>query len=137
MINKHYTTFLSYSHQDAIWVSQFVQSLKEFGPMFWSESDKILPGELWEETIKTSLRESTIFIVILSPNSITSNSVFFELGAAIADKKHIVPILISDIDARNLPYFLSKFPLFKEASPSKAGKLVAEVLQNMKSEGIL
>lgn len=129
---KKYDVFLSYSFKDRAWVLRFVDALQGAGVTAWFDVADLRPGERWQKHIKKALRESTALIVILSPNSVESPWTFFELGAAVADQKRIIPVLIEDMDVRNVPVLLTRFQFLKEPSPSEAGRRVAEVLAEMK-----
>jgi hypothetical protein len=126
---RKYSVFLSYSAKDRQWVSQFQSALSEAGIRAWFDVENILPGDRWEDQIQKALRESTTLVVILSSRSIQSPWTFFELGAAVADGKRIIPILTEDIDMRHVPVPLARFQLLREPSPVEAGKRVAEVLK--------
>jgi hypothetical protein len=129
MAEKHYDVFLSYSHKDKTWVSEFVSTLKTGGVKAWFDPADLVPGDRWQEKIQEALRESGTLIIIISPNSINSPWTFFELGAAIADKKRIIPILLEEVDLSRVPVPIRQFQILKEPSPQKAGKRVAEVIE--------
>jgi hypothetical protein len=125
-----YDVFLSYSPQDKEWVSSFAAALREHGVRTWFDVHDLAPGERWQEKIQDALRESRALIVVLSPDSVRSPSTFFELGAAVADRKRIIPVLRGDIEPTSVPAPLSRFQFLKEASPVAAGKRVAEVIEH-------
>jgi hypothetical protein len=54
---------------------------------------------------------------------------YFELGAAIADHKRIIPILVEDVEIELIPQFLRRLQFLRPASPTEAGKRVAEVIE--------
>lgn len=124
-----YDIFLSYSNRDKSWVIEFVSALKDAGIKTWFDVHDITPGERWDEKIQQALRESSIIVVILSENSVESPWIFFELGAAIADKKRIIPVLVGDIESKRIPILLRRFQSLKEASPAEAGKRIAKVIE--------
>jgi hypothetical protein len=129
MSEKHYDVFLSYSSKDKPWVSEFASALRAGGVKAWFDVADLAPGERWQEKIQEALRESSTLIVILSPNSIDSPWTFFELGAAVADNKRIIPVLLEDVDLARVPIALRQFQALRERSPIEAGKKVAEVLE--------
>ena len=126
---RSYDIFLSYSSKDRPWVSEFVATLKESGVKAWFDVSDLAPGERWQEKIQEALRDSETLVVILSQNSVESPWTFFELGAAVADQKRIIPIVTEDFDLSRLPLLLKQYRLLKESSPQAAGKRVAEVLE--------
>ena len=125
---KQYDVFLSYSSKDRAWVAQFVDGLKAAGLTAWFDAAELLPGERWQQQIQKALRESRTLVVVLSPNSVGSPWTFFELGAAVADHKRIIPVLTQEMDIRNIPTLLTQFQFLKEPSPKEAGKLVAQTV---------
>lgn len=125
---RDYDIFLSYSSKDKPWVSEFVATLKGAGVKAWFDASDLAPGERWQEKIQEALRDSEILVVVLSQNSVESPWTFFELGAAVADRKRIIPIATEDFDLSKLPLLLKQYQLLKESSPQAAGRRVAEVL---------
>ncbi len=135
MADEHYDLFISSSFKDRPWVSEFVAALRKEGVRPWSDAD-IAPGEKWEEIIQQALRESTRLVMVLNPDTIQSPWVFFELGAAIAGKKRIIPVLTKDLELSSIPTLLRKYQFLNEPSPSLAGKRVAEVVGKQRSAEI-
>jgi hypothetical protein len=132
-----YKVFLSYSAKDRPWVSEFASTLKEEGVAAWFDVFELTPGERWKEKIQEALRASSTLVVILSPNSVDSPWTFFELGAAIADNKRIVPVVIEDIPVERLPSLITQFQFLRESSPREAGRRVAQALEKVSSkEGV-
>ena len=135
--------FISYSYKDEIWVSDFVSSLKESGVETWFDIHELTPGDRWEEKLQQALRESSIIVVIISENSFKSPWTFFELGAAIADKKQIIPVLVGDVESKHIPLFLRQFHFLRESSPGEAGKRIAKIIdktslgENMNRESLI
>lgn len=121
--------FLSYSFQDKAWVSAFVHALKEKEVNVWFDVEEIAIGEKIRESIEKTLRESSVMVVILSANSVRSPWIFFELGAAIADNKRIIPVVIDDIAHERLPLPITRYQYLREKSPLEAGKKVAKALE--------
>jgi hypothetical protein len=127
--NRQYRVFLSYSSQDREWVSQFVSALRDAGISAWFDVSDIPVGERWDLQVQRALRESTTLIVVLSQRSVKSPWIFFELGAAVAGDKRVIPILIGDVDMRDVPLSLARIQLLREPSPTEAARKVAETLR--------
>ena len=125
---KSYDVFLSYSSGDREWVEEFVNSLRASGLTTWFDAADIPPGEHWQEYVEKALRESSTLVVIVSPGSVSSPWRLFELGAAVADGKRIVPVLTQDIDLHDIPSPLTRLQFLREPSPQLAGKRVAEIV---------
>ncbi len=120
--------FLSYSHADRDWVDQFVHSLTNRQIDVWYDMQDIKAGDRWEELIQEALRKSSILVAILSKSSVDRPWMFFELGAAVADGKRVIPVLIGDLNIRDLPSLLTKFQAVTTEDPNKAGEIVAEAV---------
>lgn len=131
MPEKKYDVFISYSHRDEAWVKEFASALNDAGANAWSEYE-LEPGERWRERTETALRESSALVLVLSPENVDSPSTFFELGAAVADDKKIIPVINQEIDLERAPTLLRQYRALREQSPEKAGKRVAEVLGESK-----
>ncbi|HVU11231.1 MAG TPA: toll/interleukin-1 receptor domain-containing protein [Phototrophicaceae bacterium] len=127
---KEYSIFLSYARQDQLWVSDFARALDTAGIHdYWVDSKALAAGQNWEELLQEALRQSEIFILILTPNSLENPNVFFELGAAFADNKQIIPVLVGDIDVKQVPLSLTSRQWLRTDSPTEAGKQVARIIQ--------
>lgn len=66
--------------------------------------------------------------MVLTPESVQRPWTFFELGAALADKKRIVPVLSDDVDPAEIPAIVRQFQFVREKSPEAAAKRVAEAV---------
>ena len=66
--------------------------------------------------------------MVLTSESIQRPWTFFELGAALADGKRIVPVLSDDVDPADIPSVVSQFQFVREPSPEAAAKRVAEAV---------
>lgn len=126
-----YDVFLSYSYKDRPWVAEFASALHDQGVSGWFDAFEMKPGELWKERIQEALRASGTLVLVLSRNSVESPWTFFEIGAAIADKKRIIPIATEDVPLDQVPSVVAQYQMLKEPSPREAGRRVAEVLQGI------
>ena len=131
MAERHsYDVFLSYSMKDRDWVSAFAESLRGSGVRAWFDASDIAPGDRWQDRIQEALRDSKFLVVILTSHTIDSPWTFFELGAAVADRKKIIPIITEEVDLDRIPSLLRQFQFLKEPSPAEAGKRVAAVIDD-------
>lgn len=130
----HYKVFISHSSSDREWTSKFASSLKGLGISAWSDVSSLSPGERWQDRIQQALRESKVFVVIVSSPQVDAWT-SFELGAALADNKVIIPVLTGDISLEQLSPLLRQFQFLNEESPDEAGKAVASVIEKLQSAG--
>jgi len=126
---RKHDIFISSSKVNRGWVKEFISALKDAGITNFFDIEDIKPGELWKERIQKALRESRTFVLILSGSGEMSPNVFFELGAALADHKKIIPVVPEDVDWKDIPPILAQFQFLKESSAKEAGRRVAEILE--------
>ncbi|MGH7719962.1 MAG: toll/interleukin-1 receptor domain-containing protein [Gemmatimonadaceae bacterium] len=129
MSNEHtYRVFISYSPQDQDWGREFVSALREAGVEGWFDASELRPGERWKERIEEALRESQTLVLIVGPSILRSPWTFFELGAAVAGKKRIIPVLTENTRPEDVPALVSQYQFLRESSPREAGRRVADAL---------
>lgn len=125
---RSYDVFLSYSSASQPWVRKFTDALAASGVTAWFDAHEILPGERWQAEIEKALRQSRVLILVLTPESVQRPWTFFELGAALADGKRIVPVLSDDVDPADIPAVVRQFQFVREKSPEAAARRVAEAV---------
>jgi hypothetical protein len=121
--------FLSYSYQDKTWVSEFAHALQEQGVNIWFDAEQIALGDKLQDRLENALRGSNVLVVILSKNSVQSRWMYFEIGAALADNKKIIPIVVDDVGHEQLPPLLTRYQYLREQSPVEASKVVAKLFE--------
>jgi hypothetical protein len=87
--------FISYAHSDVDEARPLVRKLKEQNVAGWFDSADIAAGESVASAVRNALKHSSVLIVLLSPRALHSEWVQFEIGAAEALDKKIIPIIIS------------------------------------------
>lgn len=111
--------FISYSQSDQEEAKRLVAALRATDLVGWLDAADIAAGASIPSAIRNALLESSAIVVLLSPSALQSNWVQFEIGAAEALGKKIIPVIISGslaesglpeilkdrkvIDARNRP----------------------------------
>jgi TIR domain-containing protein len=130
MAEKHeFDVFVSHAAKDKPWASELASALREAGVNIWFDEFDLMPGEPWQEKIAEALRASRTIVMVLSAQTAESPWTFFELGAAVADHKRIIPVAREEIDLAHLPSPLRRLQILRESSPQEAGRRVAEVLE--------
>jgi hypothetical protein len=89
--------FICYSRKDLTTVKQLVSELEKNGRTAWIDLEGIKSGELWPPQIVTAIKTCDAFLLVLSPNSATSDNVYRELNLAMQEKRRIVPVLIKPV----------------------------------------
>src|SRR5689334_11353856 len=123
--------FLSYAPQDSDWAKEFAAALREAGVTGVFDASELLPGDLWVDRTEEALRQSRVFVLIVSPHTRESPQALFELGAAMGDDKRIIPVLVDDVPAGALPPFVRKYQPLRESSPRAAGERLADALTKL------
>ncbi len=75
--------FISHAHQDAELAQRLAADLRAHGWQTWFAPDSIQPGEQWVEAINRGLEESGIFLVLLTPDAVSSKWVKRETNVAL------------------------------------------------------
>ena len=100
--------FISYTHDDDTWAKAFADALAKQGLSLWFDQWDIKPGEKISEAIDQALRDSESVVFLLHPESVDSPNLFFELGAAVAMRKKIIPIILQTLNGQKYPFLSCK-----------------------------
>ncbi|MBI2298918.1 MAG: toll/interleukin-1 receptor domain-containing protein [Armatimonadetes bacterium] len=121
--------FISYSHDDAEWVSRFAEALRDQGVDVWLDSWQVHAGDSLREAMEAGLRGSDAVVAVLSADNARRPSVLFELGAAIGAGKRLIPILAPDLVTTTLPFPMRSRRYLSKGAPDDAAREVAEALK--------
>ncbi|HEV7746013.1 MAG TPA: toll/interleukin-1 receptor domain-containing protein [Pyrinomonadaceae bacterium] len=91
--SRHHDVFMSYSSQDREQAHLICEAIEAAGGSVFLAEKSLKPGEEFAERIRESLVEANELWMLVTPNSLKSEWVIAELGAAWAFQKKIVPIL--------------------------------------------
>ena len=88
--------FLSHSSEDKSFVRRLMSALSTERVDAWLDEREILPGDHIRRIITDGLKASSALVVVLSPSSVKSEWVKFEIAQFIGkdDKHKIIPILL-------------------------------------------
>jgi predicted nucleotide-binding protein len=87
--------FVSYAHQDRDLAEELIRRLRLLPVQVWSD-DQLKAGENWQDVLRSWLRDSQYFVLLLTPKTLQSTEsswVMQELGAAWALGKTIIPVV--------------------------------------------
>lgn len=104
--DKQRIAFISYSRRNKEFAAKFAKELRSAGYPIWFDLFDILTGVRWDDEVEKALRESSIFVIVLTPASIASENVKDEIGYAIDNGKRILPILLEQCE---VPFRLRRF----------------------------
>jgi hypothetical protein len=91
--------YISYQRDDQSFVIALAQRLKDAGHTLSYDVDELSAGTDWRTALDTGLKNSEVFIVVISANTQRSQYVLTEVGAARAyslesDRMLLVPLII-------------------------------------------
>lgn len=92
--------FISYSSKDRQQALQLIELLSSAGLSVWIDQSGIDIATSWSKEIVQAINGCKAFIVLISPNSITSENVVKEVSLAAERKKKILPL---DLEPVGLP----------------------------------
>ncbi|HEY6172455.1 MAG TPA: FlgO family outer membrane protein [Candidatus Kapabacteria bacterium] len=90
--------FISYSRRDSEQALALAVRLRSYGATVWMDTASLAAAETWSAEIVTAIEECSIFIILLSRDSVSSDNVTKELSLASECKKRIVPIELHPSD---------------------------------------
>jgi formylglycine-generating enzyme required for sulfatase activity len=99
-------TFISYSRSNKEFVVRLTKELRAEGFPVWLDILDIPPGSRWDREVEKALKESEIFMIILTQASAESENVLDEIGYAIDHHKRIMPVLMENCE---IPLRLRRF----------------------------
>ncbi|MBI4718203.1 MAG: toll/interleukin-1 receptor domain-containing protein [Planctomycetes bacterium] len=118
----HYDVFLSYAAADAPVAEVVERKLAETGLRVFS-AHNLSVGSSWADAIRDALAESSAVVLLVTPTSLKSANLAVELGAAMAWKKQIFPLL-QDVTVDQLPVYLRHY----QAAPVSQVQAVADAV---------
>ena len=87
--------FISYSRKDISFVRKLAGDLETAGYDVWWDVSDLRGGDDWLRLIPAAIESSDHFIVVLSPNAITSDWVKREYTQALSLHKKVIPIMLT------------------------------------------
>ncbi|WP_420128046.1 toll/interleukin-1 receptor domain-containing protein [Longimicrobium sp.] len=111
--------FVSYAQPDRSFAEALVFELDRAGVDVWSDRE-LRFGQVWEEQVSAALAEAKVFVLVVSPDYLTSNWSMVEMGAALARAREgatLVPVIAAPVA---LPAALSEYLALDAAVMSSA-----------------
>lgn len=121
--------FISYAANDTAMAKQLAEALAQAGVGSWLAVREVTLGEQWAERVENELRNARTMVVLLTPASANSASILFEVGAAIADSKTIIPVLLDGIRPEDVPAILRKHQSVQASTPRQAAETIAAAVK--------
>ncbi|HZE63679.1 MAG TPA: toll/interleukin-1 receptor domain-containing protein [Pyrinomonadaceae bacterium] len=122
--------FVSYAREDKGPASELIGQLSRQSNFHVFTTDKMSAGENWQSKIKKELSKSDYFLVILSPTSIESKWVQFELGAAWGLNKFIIPVVTSEEVINRIPLEFSHLKVIDIEDLKRKPDSIGEIIES-------
>ena len=129
--------FISYAPVDAELARRVADVLRASGFQVWDNS-QILPGDNWGAKLAEALQDSEAMVVLLTPNSLRSPNIQFEVGYALGNrdyKDRVVPVIAAppeQLPDEDIPWVLNRFQVIHLNDEDRDGEglqRIAHVLQ--------
>lgn len=98
--------FITYARKDRDLVRQLRADISQLGQQVWLD-EEMTGGHQWWSTILRQIRESTVYVFALSPESLRSRACLSELRYAEALRRPILPIMVRPVAANTAPAVLA------------------------------
>ena len=127
--------FLSYSHADRGWAERFAGTLRASGTEVWKADWDRDNGRSLSQSLERGLRASDVVVILFDAETLQNPNALFELGAAMAGNKAVVPVVPPGVSVARLPVPLQRVVFLAKGSPeATAAQLIEEVLRQPPAE---
>ncbi len=130
--------FISFAHDDSFLARKITSALMENGFDVWNDETEILPGDNFAEKISNALKESDAMIVLISPDSLKSKWVQWEIEYALGDKSYnrrVIPVLVGseeNISSESIPWILRKLQMIRLSKPEQTEEGINQITEALK-----
>lgn len=95
-----HSVFISYSRRESPFVDVLLEALEDEGVNVWVDYHSLVPAKPWLDQILEGIRQSDVFLLVVSKDSMASANVEIEYKDALEQKKRVILIIF---EAVNLP----------------------------------
>ncbi|NOG51833.1 MAG: toll/interleukin-1 receptor domain-containing protein [Chloroflexi bacterium] len=88
--------FISYSRRNTNFAERLARDLNDAGVEVWIDFRQIHAGERWKDEIRRGVERSEVIVIVLSPDSVVSEWVQFEINYGREKNKVLLPIMVVD-----------------------------------------
>lgn len=95
--------FIAYARQDRNETERIVDALQSARILGWKDGTDLAAGESASPELREAINGANAVLAVISPRALDTGYVFFELGAAMAAGKKIIPVIVSgDVEKSDL-----------------------------------
>lgn len=131
--------FISHSFADTELAKRLADTLREADFQVW-DATQILPGENWAESLSKALDESDAMVVLLTPNSVRSSNIAYEVAYALGKQEYkgrLIPVVAApseQFDPGEIPWVfnLQQFKMIRVPNleeDDEGLKIIAQALK--------
>ena len=121
--------FVSYSEEDHL-AATLVSTLRGNPQVRLFIADEVkTPGMSIRQKVDIALRQAQVFLLLWSERSQESSWVSYEIEAALKLQKHIIPVLVEDIELPGVLADIEAVPLYRDSRANM--HLIADLLRAM------
>ncbi len=133
--DRYPQVFISYSRKDKPFIMQLADDLRKRMVRVWFD-EHLDMGESWRENLAIAIQQAHGFVLVMSPDSVVSDYVKWEIDIARGNHKKIFPVMYRKTNApatiQHLHYLKSGEP---ETEPEMYEKMLAELVHEIKTHG--
>ena len=100
--------FISYSRRNKDFTQKLFTAFESEGRSVWADWDDIPASSDWDAEIKDGIRKAESVVFLLSSEWIKSNECRKELAYSVEMGKRLFPVLLENVDAKEVPTELAK-----------------------------
>ena len=127
--------FISHADADADLAKRVADTLKKSGFQVWDAGDnsQVLPGDNWGEKLAQALEESNAMVILLTPNSVKSPNVTYELSFALGNRNYegrVIPVLAvppEQLPMDQIPWILGRFQMIHLPDEERDGQAIQQI----------
>ena len=130
--------FLSYAHNDIALAKKIESALEDEGLQVWNAETEILPGDNFAEKISEALKASDAMVVLLTPESLNSKWIQWEIEYALSNKSYkrrVIPVLVGSeesVSLESIPWILRKLQMIRLSKPEQAEREINQITEALK-----
>jgi len=130
--------FLSYAYKDEFLAKRITSALLKNGLDVWNAETEILPGDNFAEKISDALKNSDAMVALISPESLKSKNVQWEIEYALGDKSYsnrVIPVLVGSeesLSSESIPWILRRLQMIRVTKPEQADKEINQITEALK-----
>jgi hypothetical protein len=136
---KQAKVFLSHAHIDKPFVEKLKSDLENRGITTWYDNRDLEIGDIISDVISQGVKQSWCFLIVVSPQSVNSRWVKYELDEAydqhISKGKRILPVLTGNLSDDDIPQRLKKHLYADFRNSSKYGEAFDRLYRTIVKEG--